>query len=165
MADLMGYKSLTSEALRGVVQAALARVAREGLPGSHHFYIGFRTDMAGVELGDSLRARYPSEMTIVLQHRFERLEVDARGFGVSLSFGGLQNRLYVPFSALTAFYDPSVEFGLRFDETEADQSVENAVRAMPGASAYGRGNSSRQTSEEKVARGGEVVSLDAFRKK
>jgi hypothetical protein len=117
--DRIDYQKLLQEslreALRGAVRRVLARVAEEGLPGEHFFYIGFRTDRPGVEIPRFLRDQYPEEMTIVLQHQFWDLEVSGDAFAVTLTFGGSRQRLTVPFLALTAFADPSAEFGLRFD--------------------------------------------------
>jgi hypothetical protein len=107
------YPRLVHDALLGVVRAVLQRVAAEGLPGEHHFYVSFRTDAAGVELPAGLRQRFPREMTIVLQHQFWGLEVDDAGFSVTLRFAGTPTSVRVPWDALTAFADPSVSFGLR----------------------------------------------------
>src|SRR5882724_356762 len=117
--DRIDYQKLLQEslreALRGAVRRVLARVAEEGPPGEHFFYIGFRTDRPGVEIPRFLRDQYPQEMTIVLQNQFWDLEVSEDAFAVTLTFGGSRQRLTVPFLALTAFADPSAEFGLRFD--------------------------------------------------
>jgi len=117
--DRIDYQKLLQEslrdALRGAVRKVLAQVAEEGLPGEHFFYIGFRTDRPGVVLPRFLRDQYPEEMTVVLQNQFWDLEVAADAFSVTLTFGGSRQRLTVPFLALTAFADPSAEFGLRFD--------------------------------------------------
>jgi hypothetical protein len=120
--DLIRYDVMVQEALLGVVRKVLAEAARQGLPGEHHFYITFRSEAPGVRLSTRLREKYPEEMTIVLQHQFWDLAVSEQGFEVGLSFGGVPERLLVPFSALTGFYDPSVQFGLKFtpDEAQAD---------------------------------------------
>src|SRR5829696_8733591 len=117
--SLLPYSHWTEEALRLVVQEALAHAAERGLPGDHHFYLTFRTAHPGVVMPGHLRARYPQEMTIVLQHKFWDLAVDkaAGNFSVRLSFGGVAAMLTVPFAALTAFADPHVRFGLRFEST------------------------------------------------
>ena len=112
--DLIGYDVLVENGLRSVIREALRRVAAEGWPGTHHAYITFRTDAPGVDVPDSLRARYPDELTIVLQHQFWDLEVDDDHFAVTLSFSKVGHRLVVPFSALTGYADPSVKFGLQF---------------------------------------------------
>jgi hypothetical protein len=120
--DLIRYDVMVQDALLGVVRKVLIDAARQGLPGDHHFYITFRSEAPGVRLSTRLREKYPDEMTIVLQHQFWDLAISEHGFEVGLSFGGVPERLLVPFDALTGFYDPSVQFGLKFtpDETLAD---------------------------------------------
>jgi len=135
--DLLRYDRMVEGAMRGVMAEALRRVAAGGLPGDHHFYIVFRTAYPGVGIGAELKARHPAEMTIILQHQFWDLEVGRDGFSVMLSFGGVPQRLTVPFAAVTAFADPSVKFGLQF------QAAETPETAPPA---------------------GEVVALDKFRK-
>ena len=151
--SLLPYSYWTEEALRLVVQDALAHAAEHGLPGEHHFYLTFRTAHPGVTMPGHLRARYPQEMTIVLQHKFWDLAVDkaAGTFSVRLSFGGVAAPLTVPFSALTAFADPHVRFGLRFESSApapaSQQAAAPEAAASPGADAP------------------QVVSLDAFRRR
>jgi len=106
-------------ALIGIVREALEQVAEDGLPGAHHFYITFRTGDDGVEIDDFLRSRYPEEMTIVLQHQFWDLDVGEDRFSILLSFNDTPSKLVVPYAALTAFIDPSVKFGLQFDDKSA----------------------------------------------
>ncbi|MBV9260848.1 MAG: hypothetical protein JO205_05700 [Pseudolabrys sp.] len=130
MADHIRYDLLTQQALRGVVKTVLTDAVKKGLPGEHHFYISFDTRADGVKLSQRLRAQYPEEMTIILQHQFWDLEVGDEGFDVGLSFGGVPERLHVPFEAIKGFFDPSVQFGLQFEEvTEGGQ--DNA--SPPGA--------------------------------
>jgi hypothetical protein len=117
--DLIRYDLLVQDALKGVVRRVLGDAVRDGLPGEHHFYISFRTDHGGVRLSQRLRERYPQEMTIVLQHQYENLTVTEQGFEVGLSFSGVPERLKVPFDALSGFFDPSVQFGLKFEASEA----------------------------------------------
>lgn len=114
------YPGLVQDALRQVVRGALEQVAAEGLPGEHHFYVSFHTGHRGVGLSDGLRAQYPDEMTIVIQHDYRDLEVDEVGFDVTLRFGGVPQSLRIPFAALTSFFDPSVHFMLRFDGADFD---------------------------------------------
>ena len=138
--DLIGYEALADRALRSVVKEALKRTEKQGLLGSHHFYLTFRTKAPGVEIPDFLIERYPEEMTIVLQNQFWGLAVDEESFAVQLKFGGRLERLTVPFAALVAFADPSVPFGLRFEESESEAEAEPAVAAplpadRPAASA------------------------------
>ncbi|MBO6543544.1 MAG: hypothetical protein JJ939_03070 [Alphaproteobacteria bacterium] len=155
--DQMRYDLLTQKALMAVVRDALRIAATEGLPGEHHFYISFRTEAPGVDISDRLKAQYPEEMTIVLQHQFWDLKISETGFSVGLSFDKTPEKLVIPFSALQGFFDPSVQFGLQFtgeagpDGTDTpDISREETEQATP------------ETNGEKAA--GEVVSLDAFRK-
>ena len=128
--EALPYALWVQDALRGVVRRVLEHTARYGLVGEHHFYVSFRTTDAGVHIPNHLRARYPAEMTIVLQHQFWDLEVGTEAFSVSLRFGGRLAPLRIPFSALTAFGDPSVNFGLQFvapdqdSEDEADERPE-----------------------------------------
>jgi len=113
--DHIRYDLLAQEALRAVVRRVLTDVARDGLPGEHHFYVSFDTRAPGVRLSQRMREKYPEEMTIVLQHQFWDLVVGDTSFEVGLSFGGIPERLLVPFSALKGFFDPSVKFGLQFE--------------------------------------------------
>jgi hypothetical protein len=159
----LDYGRLVEQALRQVVRAALEVVAKRGLPGRHHLYITFRTDHPAVVMDDDLRARYPTEMTIVLQHEFWDLEVDAERFGIGLSFGNVPHRLEIPFDAVTVFADPSVEFGLQFTAAEA------AAEPKPGtpAAVSRLPTAPDQPAAEPPGREGsaDVVALDRFRKK
>jgi uncharacterized protein len=186
------YDLLAQEALRGVVRTVLADVARKGLPGEHHFKITFNTTAPGVRLSDRLRAQYPETMTIVLQHQFWDLAVAERAFEVGLSFGGIGERLAVPFDAIVAFYDPAVQFGFQFEAIDAaadergeaakppareDKSAGQAPALPAGRSAGNKSaggkkpeGSPGQTAEPPSdghddGGGGEVVRLDRFRKK
>lgn len=149
----MHYDELAQEALRGVIRKALEVAKNEGLPGEHHFYISFRTGAPGVVISDKLRAQYPDEMTIVLQHQFWDLDVREDGFSVVLTFNKIPETLVIPYSAVHAFFDPSVQFGLQFEVA----TPEAAEEAEPEASAVEAAPAPRGE--------GEVVSLDAFRKK
>jgi len=120
--DGLRYDAMVESALRGVVRRALAYAAERGLPGDHHFYISFRTTHPGVDIPAALRARYPEEMTIVLQHQFWGLDVGEEAFGVTLSFSDVPERLTIPFAAVSAFADPSVRFGLQFDASKSRES-------------------------------------------
>ncbi|WP_420559254.1 SspB family protein [Tepidicaulis sp.] len=155
--DLMRYDLMAQEALKGVVRKSLEIAGKEGLPGEHHFYISFRTDAPGVQISDRLKEQYPEEITIVLQHQFWDLDVSEKGFSVNLSFNKVPERLVVPFSALLGFFDPSVQFGLQFAQGEdaaADEELEPAQE--PGTE--------DAESPAPGEAGGDVVSLDAFRK-
>ena len=131
--DLIRYDILAQEALRGLVRNVLADAAKNGLPGDHHFYVTFDTRAEGVRLSPRLIEQYPEEMTIVLQHQFWDLKVGAETFEVGLSFGGVPERLLVPFEAITGFQDPSVQFALQFEAADA------APEAAPGKPAAGAG--------------------------
>jgi uncharacterized protein len=120
--DLIRYDLLVQEALKGVVRKVIADAGRDGLPGEHHFYISFRTDFPGVRLSQRMRDKYPEEMTIVLQHQFWDMGITEHAFEVGLSFSGIPERLLIPFDALVGFFDPSVQFGLKF-ELNGDAAV------------------------------------------
>jgi uncharacterized protein len=156
------YDRMMDAALRGVMRDALARAAERGLPGDHHFYITFQTAHPGVQVPATLRQRFPREMTIVLQFQFWGLEVGDAGFSVTLSFDAKHERLVIPFAAVTAFVDPSVQFGLQF------QAVEAPAEAPQAEPAGKPGEPPAQPAPEAAAKpdGGErIVKLDAFRKK
>jgi hypothetical protein len=129
--DLIRYDLLVQDALRGVVRRVLTDAARDGLMGEHHFYVSFRTEAPGVRMSQALREKYPQDMTIVLQHQFWDLSVNEHTFEVGLSFSGVPERLLVPFDALSGFFDPSVQFGLKFDlgETGNEAAGEPEVPA------------------------------------
>jgi uncharacterized protein len=110
------YESLVQNAMRGIVRTILTRVAKSGLPGEHHFYIAFRTDAPGVSISKRLKEKYPEEMTIVLQHVFWDLVVKEDHFEVKLTFDRIAERLSVPFDAIKVFFDPSVPYGLQFED-------------------------------------------------
>jgi uncharacterized protein len=172
--DHIRYDILAQEALRGVVRTVLADAAKNGLPGEHHFKITFNTAAPGVQLSDRMRAQYPEAMTIVLQHQFWDLDVDDDGFEVGLSFGGVPERLVVPFEAVTAFFDPAVEFGFQFESIEADAKEGEASTqpvalpaedGKPDALPAPAAQSAEPASGADRGSGGEVVRLDRFRKK
>ena len=157
----MPYDAWAEEALRDVAIRALEHAAAHGLPGEHHFYLTFRTDHPGTTVPGHLKARYPQEITIVLQHQFEDLLIDrvAQRFSVTLFFGGVPSRLVVPFGALTMFHDPQVRFGLRFPVTGADlPAFEDAAPADDTAAP-------EPEAPPASAAPAQVVSLDAFRRK
>ncbi len=152
MARTIDYGNLMHRAMRGLIQSVLADVAAHGLPGGHHFFITFDTTAEGVQIADWLRARYPQEMTIVIQHWFENLEVTDDGFSITLNFGNSPEPLVIPFDALRTFVDPSVEFGLRFETHEDEDSEELAEEEEP------------DDDPEPPLHDAQVVSLDKFRK-
>jgi hypothetical protein len=163
--DLMRYDLLAQEALRGVVRASLRKVMKTGLPGEHHFYIAFDTRYPGVRLSERLDKKYPSEMTIVLQHQYWNLQVRDDEFEVELSFDNIPEKLVVPFSALKGFLDPHVQFGLQFETVK----VEEAAKAPEAAPAKPALPEPALATVEAVPAGeadsGRVISLDSFRKK
>lgn len=173
--DFIRYDLLTQKALRGVVRDVLFRVARDGVPGEHYFYVSFRTKDPDVRLSQRLRERYPAEMTIVLQHQFWDLDVDDERFEVGLSFGNVPEKLVVPFSAVTGFFDPSVQFGLKFDHQDAEK--DEAIELPDAGDLVGGGETpgaeppraheapGEAITQDQPAGGAEVVSLDKFRKK
>lgn len=167
------YGRLVERALRRVVYDALSAVAQHGLPGQHQLYLTFRTAHPGVVIADALRARYPAEMTIVLQHEFWELEVRPESFAVTLSFNDVPQRLEVPFDAIIVFADPSVEFGLQFtlpdDQAEepagAPAEVTSLERAARAGSPAPSKTPAKPASKPDPGDGAEVVALDRFRKK
>jgi uncharacterized protein len=188
--DHIRYDLLTQEALRSVLRRVLEDAAKDGLPGDHHFYISFNTGAPGVRLSKRLRAQYPEEMTVVLQHQFRDLKVGEQGFEVGLSFSGVSEHLVVPFEAIKRFFDPSVQFGLQFETigtTEEAAAQEGAAAAAeaekvpaqpspaskPAAPAPAAGEEPAAQPEQppegdaprKGDGGAEVVRLDRFRKK
>jgi hypothetical protein len=131
------YEKLQQEAMRGVVRAVLQRIVKTGLPGEHHFYVSFLTQSPGVILSKRLKEKYPSEMTIVLQHRFWDLIVSDDRFEVKLTFDGIPERLVVPFAAIKVFIDPSVRYGLQFDEEASDREpLHHQRQALPADATY-----------------------------
>jgi len=170
--DHIRYDVLARDALRGVLRRVLTDAAAHGLPGEHHFFITFLSNAEGVKLSPRLLAQYPEEMTIILQHQFWDLVVSEDRFEVGLSFGGVPERLVVPFNAIKSFYDPSVHFGLDFQPSEG--ALETSARGLPAAPAPSAvaapqpaSGPSGEVSEEppKPGDGAEVVRLDRFRKK
>lgn len=143
------YEGLAQEAMRGVVRKVLARVAKSGLIGDHHFYISFETEAPGVTLSKRLREKYPREMTIVLQHRFWDLVVSEDRFEVKLTFDGIPERLVVPFSALKVFFDPSVRFGLQFEDAETRSEEADAFENLTPRAGTARSGSTRKPSRRK----------------
>ena len=187
MADQIRYDLLTQQALRGVVRSVLTETAKKGLPGDHHFYISFDTKADGVQISDRLRGQYPEEMTIILQHQFWDLKVSDDEFEVGLSFGGIPERLTVPFDAVNGFFDPSVQFGLQFEEVAEGEersppanvqepvtkkkrapATPAATKAEAPAAAtrpVATATATREKPDKPPGSGGEVVRLDRFRKK
>jgi hypothetical protein len=183
--DHIRYDLLAQQALRGVVRTVLMDIAKKGIPGEHHFYITFDTGAEGVRLSQRLREKYPEEMTIVLQHQFWDLVVSEASFEVGLAFGGVAERLLVPFDAIKSFFDPSVQFGLQFEQASEDGASvpappQSGDASPPQGPAPQEHNAPAPTDSPAPAKpaakvvpdepdkppgGGEVVRLDRFRKK
>jgi len=164
--DHIRYDVLARDALRGVLRRVLADAAEHGLPGEHHFFITFLSTAEGVKLSPRLLAQYPEEMTVILQHQFWDLVVTEDRFEVGLSFGGIPERLVVPFSAIKSFFDPSVQFGLQFDPQEATSEVPASAN-LPAASPAPALPAAAPAAEEppRGNEGATVVRIDRFRKK
>ncbi|MEI5665368.1 ClpXP protease specificity-enhancing factor SspB [Bosea sp. CCNWLW174] len=135
--DILRYDLMVQDALKGVVRKILAEAGRDGLPGEHHFYITFRTTAPGVRLSQRLREKHPDEMTIVLQHQFWDLNVSDHAFEVGLSFSGVPERLLIPYDAITTFFDPSVQFGLKFETQDAAGEAQASEPAAPAKAPRG----------------------------
>lgn len=151
MARSIDYGNLMHRAMRGLIQSVLADVAQNGLPGAHHFFITFDTTHPDVKIADWLKDRYPTEMTVVIQHWYENLVVTDDGFSITLNFGNNPEPMVIPFDALRTFVDPSVEFGLRFETQSEDEDDEEDDLDI-------------EVEEEPERQAAEVVSLDQFRK-
>ena len=167
-ADGIDYGELMQGALRGVMRRALDVAAEAGLPGRHHFYITFRTDHRDVDIANHLKAQYAEEMTVVLQHQFESLDVDDEGFSVTLRFNRRPERLVIPFDAVTAFVDPAVNFALHFQAQDGEGAAVPTGLAgrVEGAGApKARSDEEPDPDDDGGAPGGTVVSLDSFRNK
>jgi len=171
--DHIRYDVLARDALRGVLRRVLSDAAEHGLPGEHHFFITFVSTADGVKLSPRLLAQYPEEMTIILQHQFWDLVVTEDRFEVGLSFGGIPERLVVPFAAIKSFLDPSVQFGLQFEPSEAMADAPAAkLPSVPAPAALpvvapepAAENTTGDAEPAKSNEGAEVVRLDRFRKK
>ncbi len=172
MSRTIDYGNLMHEAMRGLIRKVLQDVCDNGLPGAHHFFITFDTSHPDAELADWLSDRYPGEMTVVMQHWYDKLVVSDDGFSVTLNFGDAPEPLYIPYDAIKTFVDPSVEFGLRFETQEPDDD-EGAATKRPKAPGVPLARSKTSKTPEKApadrkasekAKDAEIVSLDSFRK-
>ena len=152
MTPTIDYGNLMHSAMRGLIKTVLQDVADHGLPGNHHFFITFDTGHPDVSIADWLHDRYPGEMTVVMQHWFDNLDVGDDGFSVTLNFGDQPEPLHIPYDAIKTFVDPSVEFGLRFETAEDEE--EDAELDDAG----------EEPEEESRSTDADVVSLDSFRK-
>ncbi|KIC48879.1 ClpXP protease specificity-enhancing factor SspB [Tateyamaria sp. ANG-S1] len=167
MSRSIDYGNLMHEAMRGLIRKVLTDVSKNGLPGAHHFFITFDTSHPDAELADWLSDRYPGEMTVVMQHWYDNLDVGSEGFAVTLNFGDAPEPLYIPYDAIKTFVDPSVEFGLRF-ETQADED-DDSVPAPPPEILPSRAPAAPKPADEaknggKDGKDADIVSLDSFRK-
>src|SRR4051812_2192376 len=165
--DFIGYQALTDSALRGVVRDALRRIEKSGLIGAHHFYLTFKTHADGVDIPDFLKEQYPDEMTIIIQHQYWALKVKEDYFEVTLTFKKLPAPLHIPFNALTAFFDPGVQFGLQF-RSEGDLKAAGPAPVMapvPASDSHPEPAPLPPAPPPEKPQPGEVVSLDSFRKK
>ncbi|MEM6441794.1 MAG: ClpXP protease specificity-enhancing factor SspB [Pseudomonadota bacterium] len=170
--DAFDYARMMQRALRAVVRESLGFAAQNGLPGSHHFYIGFDTRHPGVDMPDWLREQFPEEITIVVQHEYWDLAVTPDRFSIGLSFSNRSAMLTVPFDAVLTFVDPSAEFGLKFDPHDSDEdeddgpALEEALGLTPSRAegAAEEENDEDDDEPDPPRGGGEVVSLDRFRK-
>jgi len=166
--DHIRYDVLARDALRGVLRRVLTDAAEHGLPGDHHFFITFLSTAEGVKLSPRLLAQYPEEMTVILQHQFWDLTVTEDRFEVGLSFGGIAERLVVPFNSIKSFFDPSVQFGLQFEPADAPAASLPAVPAPTASTAPTPAPTPATENKDEPAKpseGAEVVRLDRFRKK
>ena len=159
MTDTLDYGSLMHRAMRGLIFNVLEQVRDHGLPGNHHFFITFDTTHPDVQLANWLKDRYPEEMTVVIQHWFDNLEVREDGFSITLNFGDQPEPIQIPFDAIQTFVDPSVEFGLRFENQDMDEIEEEAEADETAPSAE-----ATETSDAEPRQEAEVVSLDQFRR-
>ena len=155
MSRSIEYGNLMHDAMRGLIRQVLLDVAANGLPGNHHFFITFDTSHPDAELADWLSDRYPGEMTVVMQHWYDKLEVTEEGFSVTLNFGDAPEPMYIPYDAIRTFVDP-VEFGLKFEQQEPGQQDEDADLPQQ--------DESELEVEEEAPKAAEIVSLDSFRK-
>ncbi len=164
MADSIDYGNLMHTAMRGLIKKVLLDVKDQGLPGEHHFFITFDTTHPDVQIADWLRERYPAEMTVVVQHWFDNLDIRDDGFSITLNFGDAPEPLNIPFDALRTFVDPSVEFALRFEADEDDEE-EPALHSVDQEAPETEPAEIMLVDEEDAPKkDAEIVSLDAFRK-
>jgi hypothetical protein len=154
MARSIDYGNLMHRAMRGLIQTVLRDVAKNGLPGAHHFFITFDTNHPDVAIADWLKSRYPSEMTVVIQHWYENLIIEEDQFSITLNFGNQPEPLVIPFDAVRTFVDPSVEFGLRF-ETHSDDGSDDSDEVT---------DEDDGDDDPPPTHDAQVVSLDKFRK-
>ena len=171
--DSINYAALMHDAMRELIKNILRQVQKNGLPGDHHFYITVNTQEPGVEMAQWLRDTYPDDMTIVMQHWFDNLDVQDEGFAITLNFGNAPEPLYIPYAALRTFADPSVEFGLRFeaqddddhalDATGSDDETDNVSHIGPDDFAPSADHDTQDDTQTETETSADVVQLDRFR--
>jgi len=166
MSETLDYGNLMHRAMRSLIKEVLDLIAKDGLPGLHHFFISFDTNHPDVEIADWLSDRYPDEMTVVIQHWFDNLDVTNEGFSITLNFGDNPEPLYIPYDAILTFVDPSVEFGLRFDNKTDGEDAE----VLPIGAATQLDDEIKDApmledaTDDEPHKDAEIVSLDSFRK-
>jgi len=154
MTDTINYAQMMQKAMQGLMIDVLKKTSINGLPGNHHYFISFKTKSEGVKVADWIKERYPEEMTIVIQHWFDNLDVNDKCFSITLNFGDNPENLTIPWDSILTFVDPSVEFGLRF---EGEENKDNDIHEEIPES-----NMIEIEEEDNIA---EIVNLDSFRKK
>ena len=155
MTDSINYAHMMQKAMQGLMIDVLKNISKDGLPGNHHYFITFNTQSDGVIIADWIKERYPEEMTIVIQHWFDKLEVNDNKFSITLNFGDNPENLTIPWASVSTFVDPSVEFGLRFDDDNQDQIPESKMVIID----------EDEDDDDDEKKDAEIVSLDSFRKK
>lgn len=172
--DFIDYAKLIDDAMHVIVKQALEKVGKHGLQGGHHFFISFLTQYPGVEVPKALKDQYPDEITIVIQHQFDDLEVTDKSFSVVLSFEHVKEKVSVPFKALTSFADPSVKFGLQFRHysdlleqgvEEEEEQVEESTKAKKSTASKTSKTSRKKTTKDAKKQDSNVVSMESFRNK
>ena len=155
MTDSINYAHMMQKAMQGLMIDVLKNISKDGLPGNHHYFITFNTQSDGVIIADWIKERYPEEMTIVIQHWFDKLEVNDNKFSITLNFGDNPENLTIPWASVSTFVDPSVEFGLRFEDDNQDQIPESKMVIID----------EDEDDDDDEKKDAEIVSLDSFRKK
>jgi len=165
MSGEIDYGNLMHDAMRGLIKTVLRDIGENGLPGAHHFFITFDTTHPDVELADWLAERYSGEMTVVVQHWFDNLDVGDDSFTITLNFGDAPETLVIPYDAIKTFVDPSVEFGLRFEPVEDEDEDDEEQDLLPiNPDTVGTPASTDSAPEAQDKGDAEIVSLDSFRK-
>jgi hypothetical protein len=159
------YEQLMQESLRDVMKKSLTLVAKEGLPGNHHFYISFKTNYPGVDLPDYLREEYPDAITIVLQYEYWDLEINEKSFYITLCFNDVHERIAVPYGAVISFVDPSVKFGIHFSPADIDEEAELISLDKKPEKSKNQKSKIAEVLTEATDDGSNVITLDAFRRK